>query len=163
MGILIEHLETWLVVAIVALLSVFSDKLIGRIRFAINRADLRSKYYEKLALDLSTFLFYTDLFHLRYVRGELDVDDLSAIAGEVNGSYVTLKTKEYVYRSWVRRYWSESGLLQFDTVMKLALDVYQAIIEFNVQGSEPEKTEKLGHHLDALRRDVDTWLLKLDA
>ncbi|MBB6187003.1 hypothetical protein [Rhodanobacter sp. MP7CTX1] len=162
MSVLIEHLQTWLVLAVVALLSVFSDKLIGRIRFALNRADLRSKYYEELALDLSTFLFYVDLYHLRLVRGETSSTDMPDIGGEVNGSYVTLKTKEYVYRSWVRRYWSEAGIRRFEAVMNSALAAYEAIIEFNESGNESAKTQVLGDCLDMLRTNTEAWLSELD-
>jgi hypothetical protein len=35
----------------------FSDKILGRIRFSPNRADLRIKYFEELALDLSTYMY----------------------------------------------------------------------------------------------------------
>ena len=106
MNLIVGHLQTWFALFLVAILTVFSDKIVGRIRFALNRADLRSKYYEQLALGLSTFVFYSDLFYLRQVRLESHFEDLDAIRGQVNESFVTLKTNEYIYRSWVRRYWS---------------------------------------------------------
>jgi hypothetical protein len=163
MTTIVEHIETWFVVFLIGLLTVFSDKLIGRIRFALNRADLRSKYYEELALNLSTFVFYADLYHVRLTRGESHFDDVPAIGGEVNESYVTLKTKEYVYRSWVRRYWSQAGLKRFESVMRAAEDVYAAIIAFNEQGEEQRKTEALGKYLAELQTDTDNWLSELDA
>ena len=117
MNLIVGHLQTWFALFLVAILTVFSDKIVGRVRFALNRADLRSKYYEQLALDLSTFVFYSDLFHVRRVRGESHFGDLGAIGGQVNESFVTLKTNEYVYRSWVRRYWSDKGVKRFESVM----------------------------------------------
>jgi hypothetical protein len=47
MGIVSENVGAWLGATLVALLTVFSDKIIGRIRFRLNRADLRAKYFEE--------------------------------------------------------------------------------------------------------------------
>jgi hypothetical protein len=163
MNLIVGHLQTWFALFLVAILTVFSDKIVGRIRFALNRADLRSKYYEQLALDLSTFVFYSDLFHVRRVRGESHFGDLGAIGGQVNESFVTLKTNEYVYRSWVRRYWSDKGVKRFESVMLCATNVYDAIIEFNEKGQEGQKTEMLGRRLAELKSNVDRWLSELDA
>ncbi len=159
----VTHLETWLILLVVSLLTVFSDKLLGRIRFALNRADLRSKYYEELALDLCTFVFFADLFHVRYLRGEQDGGDMEAVRGEVNSAYVNLKTKEFVYRSWVRRYWNDAGVARFETVMRAATATYEAIIEFNSPDKRDTKTNLLGNLLVALRTNTEGWLSELDA
>lgn len=163
MNLFVEHVEAWLLLSFVGLLTVFSDKIIGRVRFALNRADLRSKYYEELAISLSSFLFFVDLYHVRLIRGESDFEDVSAIAGEVNGAYVALKTKEYVYRSWVRRYWGAEGISQFESVLNAATNAYDAIIEFNGKGNEEQKTGALGDQLHTLESMTDAWLSKLDA
>jgi hypothetical protein len=163
MNLIVGHLETWLVLFLVGILTVFSDKIVGRVRFALNRADLRSNYYEQLALGLSTFVFYSDLFYVRHVRHESHFADVGAIVGDVNESFVTLKTKEYVYRSWVRRYWSDDGVKRFESVMLSATNVYDAIIEFNEKGKENQKTETLGRRLTELKSNVNRWLSDLDA
>ena len=56
MHIITDNLVAWLAATIVALLTVFSDKILERIRFSLNRADLRVKYFEELAVDLSTYV-----------------------------------------------------------------------------------------------------------
>jgi hypothetical protein len=43
---------TWLVALLIALLSIFSSQITERVKLALNRADLTSKYYEELASDL---------------------------------------------------------------------------------------------------------------
>jgi len=167
MNVIAEHLETWLIVSLVGILTVFSDTIIARVRFALNRADLRSKYFEELALDLSTFVFYSDLFHLRHFRHESHFRDVKAIGDDVNQSFTTLKTKEYVYRSWVRRYWATSRssekVKRFESAMLSATTVYEAIIEFNKKGEEQQKTEALGKCLADLKTKVDQCLSDLDA
>jgi hypothetical protein len=160
MNLIFEHVETWLILAFVGLLTALSDKIVGRVRFALNRADLRSKYYEELARDLSAFVFYADLFHVRHIRGESDFADLPAICDDVNEAFVTLKTKEYVYRSWITRYWSQKRVKGFESVMQATTAVYEAIIEFNEKGNEHRKTEALGRYLIVLKSSVDQWLSK---
>jgi hypothetical protein len=80
----------------------------------------------------------------------------------VNSSYVTLKTKEYVYRSWVRRYWKADVIRRFESVMSAAQRVYEAIIEYNEPGNEKRKTEALGQCLNVLRSNTEAWLSELD-
>jgi DNA-binding Lrp family transcriptional regulator len=58
MDIISNNVGTWLAAVTVALLTIFSDKILGRIRFSLNRADLRVKYFEQLATDLSTYVFW---------------------------------------------------------------------------------------------------------
>lgn len=152
-------LRTWLAAMFVGLLTVFSDRIIGRVRFALNRADLRTKYFEEVAIDLSTYLFYATLFHERYVRGWADdPEDLARIADEINGAVTTLRKKEYVYRSWVKRYWKSRGLIEFQELMQALGLVEDAIHEFNDNGDEGKKTKALGARLESLRMKTDAWL-----
>jgi hypothetical protein len=157
-------LRTWLATTVVALLTVFSDRIIGRVRFALNRADLRTKYFEELAIDLSSYVFFASLFHERYARGWADdPEDIAGIGGEINGAVTTLRKKEYVYRSWVRRYWKSRGLADFEELLH-ALDLVEdAIHAFNDRGDERAKTEVLGTRLKVLRAKSDAWLSQAGA
>jgi len=117
-GIFRDNVGAWLAAALVALLTVFSDKLLERIRFRLNRADLRAKYFEELAVDLSTHIFFAEIFCERYQKGWAgDAEDMASLGGEVNGAVTTLRKKEFVYRSWVHRYWGDKTVAQFAEVM----------------------------------------------
>src|SRR6266566_839161 len=106
MNIIREKVGVWLATIIVALLTIFSDKILERIRFGLNVANLRTKYYEELATGLSTYLFWSEIYHERRQKGwDDDPADMDAIGGEVNAAVTTLRKKEYVYRAWVRKYW----------------------------------------------------------
>jgi hypothetical protein len=52
---------TWVVGFLIAIISVFSSKIVENIKFAINKEDLRSKYYEELVSDVSEFRFESEL------------------------------------------------------------------------------------------------------
>ncbi len=164
MDIIGHNVGLWVATTIVALLTVFSDKILERIRFRLNRADLRTKYFEQLAIDLSTYLFFSELYHERYQKGWAnDRDDLDRIGGEINGAIQTLRKKEYVYRAWVRKYWGSRALEQFAQVMAAVKSADDAAHAFNDPGSEKEKTDELGKRLDTLRARVDQWLSQPDA
>jgi hypothetical protein len=159
MNIIRDNVGAWIAATIVTLLTVFSDKILGRIRFRLNRADLRTKYFEKLAIDLSTYLFYAELYHeRRQKRWANDPDDMDAIGREINGAITTLREKEYVYRAWVRKYWGSAAVEQFAEVIAALKSADDAVHAFNDAGKEKEKTDELGKRLDILRARVDQWL-----
>jgi len=117
-NIIANNVGLWLAATIVALLTIFSDKILERIRFRLNRADLRTKYFEEQAVSLSAYLFYSEIFHERYQKGWADdPEDLAAIGGAINGAVTKLRKKEYVYRAWVRKYWGPAALEQFAQVL----------------------------------------------
>ena len=113
----------------------------------------------ELAEDLSTYLFYAELFHERYQKGwASDPEDLAAIGGAINGAVTTLRKKEYVYRAWVKKYWGSPAVEQFAQVMAAVKSVDDAVHAFNDAGNEKEKTDELGKRLDKLRAQVDQLL-----
>jgi hypothetical protein len=163
MNIIGDNLGAWLAATIVALLSIFSDKILGRIRFSLNRADLRSKYFEELAVDLSTYIFWAEIFLERFQKGWIEPDDIGAIGGEVNGAITTLRKKEYLYLSWIKRYWGLAAEEQFSQVMVALKQVEDAIHAFNDSGNKKDKIGKLEKELDTLRNRVKGWLTKIAA
>ena len=160
MNIIRDKLGVWLATIVVALLTIFSDKILERIRFRLNVADLRTKYFEELAINLSTYLFWSEIYHERHQKHWADnPDDMDAIGGNINAAVTTLTTKEYVYRAWVRRYWGSAAVKSFDEVIAAVKSVDDAIHAFNDAGKEEEKTIELGKRLDTLRAKIDQWLV----
>lgn len=157
--IISDHIGAWLATTTVAFLTVFSDKIFERIRFRLNRADLRVKYFEELAIDLSTYLFYVEILQERHQKGWADdLEDMTAIIGEVNDAVTTLRKKEYLYRSWVYRYWGRARMSLFAEVMSAVKSVDDATHPFNDPGGEAEKAATLGKELAALRVKVEAWM-----
>jgi hypothetical protein len=163
MNIIGDHLAAWLGTVLIGVLTVFSDTIVGRIRFRLNRADLRTKYFERLAKDLSAYLFYAEIFEERYRRKWIDADDLGALGSDINGAITTLRKKEAVYRSWAKKYWGAKSAYQLADVMAAVKSVDDAVHAFNDEGGEEQKTEVLGRRLSDARMKVDDWLSKTDA
>src|SRR5258705_9918565 len=118
MDIISNNVGTWAAGLMVTLLTIFSDKILGRIRFSLNRANVRVKYFEQLATDLSTYVFWVEVYCERFQRGWTDdLQDLEQIAGELNTAMTNLRKKEYVYLSWVHKYWGKKAAARFSDVM----------------------------------------------
>jgi hypothetical protein len=105
----------WLVGFIIALLTVFSSKITEDIRLALNRADLASKYYEELASDLSEYRFQAELTVEFIERGWTKAEALKTLVSDYNEAITKLRKKEWVYQSWMRRYW---GAQQVDAFVQ---------------------------------------------
>jgi hypothetical protein len=164
MNLVADKIEVWMSAALVGLLTIFSDRILGRIRLRLNRADLRTKYFEELAVDLSAYLFYAEMFHERYRRGWTDdPNDLDAVGSEVNEAVTTLRKKEYVYRFWAKKYWGREPAIALVEVLEAVKTTDDAIHLFNDDGNQEEKIVLLGQRLAELRTKVERWLSQSDA
>ena len=164
MNFLVQHIEALLATTVIGFISIFSDKILGRIRLRWNRADLRVKYYERLAKDLSRYIFFAELFHERHQREwASNPADMAAIGGEVNAAVVRLRINEYVYRAWVEKYWDSRGVERFAEVLDAVTATEDAIHAFNDEGQVAEKTTVLGRELARLRALSVRFLSGTDA
>ena len=50
----------WFVGLVLAVLGSFSARIVENVKFGLNRADARAKYYEEMAVDISHFVFIID-------------------------------------------------------------------------------------------------------
>src|SRR5205809_6944523 len=135
MNIIGDKLGVWLATIIVALLTIFSDKILERIRFRLNVADLRTKYFEELAVNLSTYLFWSEIYHERHQKRWADnPDDVAEIGVNFNGAVTTLTSKEYVYRAWVRSCWGSAAVKPFYEVITAVNSVEYTMYSFHLSG-----------------------------
>jgi hypothetical protein len=129
---LADQAGTWFVGVVLALLGLFSGKLVETVKFALNRADLRAKYYEQLALDLSGLVFLVDRLAKVYYGAEwANDDDKGAIAVAYNDAMNKICSEEYVYLSWLQRYWNKRMVDAFGATMKQIREVDTVVIRLN--------------------------------
>jgi len=67
-----ENIGTWMATLTVTFITIFFDKILEKIRFSLNRADLRTKYFEEMATEFSTYLFWVSIYQERFERGWTD-------------------------------------------------------------------------------------------
>src|SRR6185436_5688952 len=52
---------TWVVAFLIGILTLFSGRITESVKFALNRADLRTKQHEELATEISAYIFSAEL------------------------------------------------------------------------------------------------------
>lgn len=140
---------TWLVAAFIAILGVFSSHITESIKFALNRADLRTKQYEELASEVSRFIFSAEINTEFIENGWTTKQTMTELAKDYNDSITTLRKKEFVYLSWIHKYWGKNEVAQFETFMKSVREFDSAIHSLNdefeavnITGSKPKIDKK---------------------
>jgi hypothetical protein len=142
----------WFVGFVISLLAIFSSNITESIKSSLNRADVRSKYYEELAQNLSDFDFEAELAVEYIGNGLTEAEGLIPLINEYNESITTLRKKEYVYLSWVNRFWGKSGLADlersydavksFDSAIHSLNGEFEAVnIKKTQQKVDPKKAE----------------------
>jgi hypothetical protein len=147
-----DQTATWFVGVVLALLGVFSGRLVETVKFALNRADLRTKYYEQLAVDLSSFVFAVNrLTKVYYGSSWASDEDKSAIAAAYNETMVKLCSQEYVYLSWLQHYWNEKAVKAFERVMEQVRNLDSVLIAMNEGTDKTAASANLENAYAALR------------
>jgi hypothetical protein len=158
---LADQAGTWFVGLILAVLGVFSGRLVETIKFALNRADLRAKYYEEMATDISHFVFIVDrLAKVYYGSNWASDDDRSAIANEYNEVMNAICRKEYVYLSWLHRYWGQNMANAFAVVMDKIRAVDVELIRLNAISDKKKELGQLETVFHNLQKAAHALLMK---
>jgi hypothetical protein len=159
---LTQQTATWFIGFVVALLGLFSGRIVETIRFSLNRADLRSKYFEELAVAVSHYVFVVDRLTKVYYRGSWSsAEAKSAIATEYDQVTNTLLQKEYVYRYWLQRYWNTLKVKAFAELMREVMAVDTELIRLNeidAQKYSEQQLEPLDRAFKRLKVAADALL-----
>ncbi len=157
---LADQAGTWFVGIILALLGVFSGRLVENIKFALNRADLRTKYYEEMALGISRFVHIIDRLNRVYYGSNWATEkDKNAISLEYNEVFSEIARKEYVYLSWLRRYWGKEMTNAFQITMERIRAVDSVLIRLNERDGQKDPMGELDASFRDLQQAVRLLLL----
>lgn len=154
-----DQAGAWFIGTILALLGVFSGRLVETIKFALNRADLRTKYYEEMAIDISHYVFLAELYTKYSLSKWADKEWKGGLASEYDELMNNIRQKEYVYLSWLHRYWGEKKAHTFVLTMDKIKAVDEAIIRFNESGDEKAKSAQLESAFRSLEKAVHVLLV----
>jgi hypothetical protein len=139
-----DQAATWFVGAVLALLGLFSSRILEKVKFALNRADLRVKYYEEMATEISRFVFIVDrLARVYYGSRWISPEGKADIAGEYDQLINEISGREYVYLSWLQRYWGQSRATAFAQCMEKIRAVDLVLIRLNDAGETGDERDKL--------------------
>jgi hypothetical protein len=136
---------TWFVALLITILTLFSSRLTESIKSALNRADLRTRQYEELATEISEYIFAVELTVEFIEKDWTTKESLTELIKNYNQSITTLRKKEFVYLAWLRKYWDNKQVVQFekfmqsvrafDSVTHSLNDEFEAV---NITGAKPK-------------------------
>lgn len=172
---LLENLSTFVIAGLVTLLTVFSDRIVGDIKFTINRADLRASKYDEVAAALSNHVFAVENVSEYYERGWTTKESVSSLATWYNESISAVRKDEYATLALLHKYWDEDDVGRYEQLMKDIRTVDATIHELNaeapaiVAGTKPTAdpaitkpiTDKLNPLIQRLRTMVTEFLTNL--
>ncbi|MGO9231542.1 MAG: hypothetical protein ACLQKA_20315 [Bryobacteraceae bacterium] len=145
---------TWFVGAVLAALGLFSSHILENIKLALNRANLRVKYYEEMATEISSVVHIIDRLDRVYYRADwASDDDKGAIATEYDEVMNSISRKEYVYLSWLHRYWGKDQVTAFAKCMEKIRAVDLVLIRLNAVIDGVAKGPSVSRHDAGDRKD----------
>lgn len=109
-------LSAALVSFLIAVLAIPTDHVVGRLKFAINRADQRDDRSERLSEEVSRYVFAAQIMREFFARN-LDAATVHSTIAAYNEAVVNLRAHEYANRAMIRKYWSDDTARQFDAFM----------------------------------------------
>lgn len=133
---------TWLVAFLIGILGLFAGQITESVKFALNRADLRTKQYEDLATEVSAYIFSAEVTTDFIDNGWTTKTAMTDLVKEYNTSITSLCKKEFVYKAWVKKYWGAEQLSKFDAFMKSVAEFDKALHSLN---DEFEKVNIIGN------------------
>jgi hypothetical protein len=143
------QLATWIVAFLIGILGLFSSSITERIKFALNRANLRTTQYEELASETSSYIFSTELMAEFLEKGWTTKPTMTELLKDYNASITTLRRKEFVYSSWIRRFWGPDKVAVFksfmSTVREFDAELHSLNNEFekvNITGTQTKISDK---------------------
>lgn len=143
----------WAVPVVGALIAVFFTPLIEFLKLRLNRAEMRIKQYEEFARDISAFVFQAELQHEFLTAGW----NQENITKNYNGAITDLRSKELIYLSWAKRYWSPTQMTQFTEILQGVRIVDKGVHAFN----DGEVTELKLNNLDSSLKTLKASVLNL--
>src|SRR5215208_3187419 len=103
----VTSLGTAIVAFLIAIVTVPTDFVVGRLKFALNRAEQRDERSARLSEEVSTYIFTAQIFREFFAR-DLDQETVKFTIKEYNDAITNLRAHEYVNRATIHRYWSEA-------------------------------------------------------
>lgn len=122
---------TWFSAVVIATVAALVPQITESVKLNINRSDLRSQLYEKLASDLSEYLFYCKIFMELLESGVTQKESLDQIIPDYNRAIVEISKKEFVYTAQLKRAWGKEAASNFPVLIKSVEAFDSALRELN--------------------------------
>ncbi|NER91545.1 hypothetical protein [Moorena sp. SIO3A2] len=122
-----------MVTSMIGLVAFSADKIVENIKFAANRADQQISNYNQLAINLSNYMFRTELVVKFYSKGWTRKSSLEKVGEPYNNAIIQLRKREYVNLALVHRLWGKKSADDFTEIMSLVKQIDDLIHELNTE------------------------------
>ena len=130
-----EKLGSVLVTAVVSLVTIFSDSIVGRIKSEVNKAEQRPAQQEKIAKDISSYIFSAENVVEFATKNLTTKDELEFVVKPYNDAIDTVRKAEYVYQAAIERYWNADALRLYYTFLADVKSMDVAVHTFNQENA----------------------------
>jgi hypothetical protein len=96
-----QHFVTFMTTVVTGVLAACSGCIVENVKFGLNKADQRTKQYETLALEISKFVFATELNEEFLDNNWTKKKTVEWLIGDYNKAITNLRENEYVYMQWL--------------------------------------------------------------
>jgi hypothetical protein len=114
---IITGVATALVTFVVAVVTVPTDYIVGKLRFYANQGDLREVRYPKIATELSAYVFEAENFQEYFGDDITNPETLRTEIADYNRAISLVRADQYANRAIVLRYWGTDVARRYDDVM----------------------------------------------
>jgi hypothetical protein len=128
--------QATLVAIIVALLAIFPNYLVEKIKDALNRSDQRFAHFEEVSVDFSEYAFDSQLVFEYYQHAWTTTNSLTPIINDYNNVITKIMKREPLNRAVINRYWGKPYLSRFDSIMASLKGVDAGIHELNPEAEK---------------------------
>ena len=157
-----QHFVTFMTTLVTGVLAACSGCIVEQVKFSLNKADLRTKQYEGMALEVSKFVFATELSEEFLDNNWTRKKTIEWLIGDYNAAITKLRQNEYVYMQWLAHYWSQEKVDEFKSLMVEVKAIDKIIHKLNDELDKfvDEKTAAKYERLDAARTKETAKQLK---
>ena len=170
----------WVAGIITAIFSVFSQYIADSIKTGLDKATVRTQYFNSITNDLSSYNYSAesvyDAYHEYNQNNGIGINFIKSLADEYNKNVTTVMSKEFLYEVQVQKNWGkkflfintdkEGKLIElYSSIKKLDSDVHSLNpIAIKIEDSSkskiyhPDSTDSslLKNKLPGFKTDLDT-------
>jgi hypothetical protein len=160
-----NNIVALIITTIVAIFTLFSDKILGDIKFELNKADLRVSSYEKFTVDISSYVFDAENVTEYYQNGWTTLTSLNMVTPAYNNAIDELRSQEYVTYELLHRFWKPDDISRFEKVMETVKKIDTQIHSLNSEAesvkngtkksADPKITMPVVKNLNQLDRELE--------
>lgn len=155
---IIKQTSVWIVSLLIAFISIFSDFFTLQIKTGLNKANIKSGEYEKIANNLSEYIFVAELIEDFYRNHSENSKYIKDRVEEYNVCITELRKTEYSHLALIKKYSGEEISTEYKNLISSVKTLDKSIHQLNPVGIIISRT-----HNDSLIRYTPKMISTIDS